>query len=386
VLFSNNKRLVVIGSSGSIGTQTLDVVHAYGGYDVVGVAVHHSAADMAEQVERFHPRATAMVDADAAKNVVLPGLIRQFTGPDAPIELLQHLKPDTVMVCTPGLEALPIIIEALDLGCRVLVASKEPLCVAGDLLREKAGGLERLVPVDSELTGLWSLFSMIPADMLRRVYITASGGPFRGREERDLDSVTPKEALAHPRWSMGPKVTVDSATMVNKIIEVIAARRLFGLTDEQVCVAVHPQAYCHCAVELRNGNTLALLSETDMRISIAEALYHGQDVNLDLPRLDFQQSSLEFAAPQSWQQRVVELGARAAAHRRAALQLLATDDACITAFLSGGLSLSGVIATVEDAVDEASRMPDVKLGAESFAADIMTLYNDMLEEAQDLLP
>ena len=104
------------------------------------------------------------------------------------------------------------------------------------------------------------------------------------------------------------------------------------------------------------------------------------------PRLDLQQSSLEFAAPQSWQQRVVELGARAAAHRRAALQLLATDDACITAFLSGGLSLSEVIATVEDAVDEASRMPDVKLDPEIFATDIMTLYNDMLEEAQDLLP
>ena len=386
MLFSDNRRLVIIGSSGSIGTQTLDVVDAWGGYDVVGVAVRSSAADMAEQVERFGPRAVAMVDEKAARNVVLPAVIRQFVGPGAPLELLRHLKPDTVMVATPGLEALPIVIEALDLGCRVLVASKEPLCVAGDLLRQKAGGLNRLVPVDSELTGLWSLLSLLPPSAVRRVYITASGGPFRGRKESELAQVTPREALAHPRWTMGPKVTVDSATMINKIIEVIAARRLFGFTEEQISVAVHPQAYCHCAVELHNGNTLALLSETDMRISIAEALYHGQDVHLNLPRLDLQTATLNFAAPQSWQQRVVELGARAAAHRRAALQLLATDEACIDAFLSNRISLADLIASVEESVIQASRMPDIKPTPETFGDAIMNLYSDMAEEARDLLP
>jgi 1-deoxy-D-xylulose-5-phosphate reductoisomerase len=300
------KRVVILGSTGSIGTSSLDVLRQLGpDFELVGLAANRRWERLAEQVAEFRPRRVALASADEfgrlAEAVGRDG-VELSCGPQSLIELAAADGVDIVVNAIVGAAGLGPSLAAVRAGKTLALANKESLVMAGALLtRAAAESGSRIIPVDSEHSAVFQALRCGRADEVRAIWLTASGGPFRTRPLDELAGVTPQEALRHPNWSMGPKVTVDSATMMNKALEVVEAKWLFGLEVAQIRVLIHPQSIVHSMVEFLDGSTIAQLGLPDMRVPIQYALTYPQrrpsavaGARLaEAGRLDFEEPDLE---------------------------------------------------------------------------------------------
>jgi len=270
-------RLVVLGATGSIGASALDVAAELGDrLTVTGLACRSDWQGLAELAARWRPAAVAIEDEAAWKAAggadAFPSGTEVLAGSSGVAELAAHGDADIVLNGIVGAAGLGPTLSALEAGRRVALANKESLVVGGDLVMQHAREPGRLLPVDSEHNAIWQLLEGRDRARVARVVLTASGGPFRATPRERLAGVTPQEALAHPTWSMGPKVTVDSATLANKGLEVIEAHHLFGLDYDEIDVVIHPQSIVHGLVELVDGTLFAELGPPDMRAPIRAAL------------------------------------------------------------------------------------------------------------------
>lgn len=353
----NITRVAVAGSSGSIGTQTLDVVRSERDrYDVVALSVSSSIELLVEQAREFSPRVVAVDDPARRSQVssALPGV--QVVESLADVIGDPTFECDVVVNAVVGFAGLPITMRTLGAGRRLALANKESLIAAGPVVRPlRATPGAEIVPVDSEHCAVHQcLRSTIRAGVeVSRIVLTASGGPFRGRDLADLSQVTVDDALAHPTWSMGPKITVDSSTLMNKGLEVIEAHELFDVDYDRIEVVVHPQSIVHSMVEFTDGCTMAQLSLPDMRLPIGYALAHPERITTPFGRIDWGQlSRLDFAEPDLTTFRGLSL-AYAAGRRggTAPAFMSAANEIAVEAFLAGRIRWVDIVATVEAALD-----------------------------------
>src|SRR5262245_50720785 len=288
---SGLKRVVVLGSTGSIGTNTLDVIdHLNDRLQAVGLSAHSGWQTLFDQAVRHRPRWVTLTDADAiaaADRSRLNGT-QLLIGPEGVARMVSDPEVDVVVSAIVGSAGLLGTWTALEHGKTVAVANKETLVMAGPLVMELSRQRKAaILPVDSEHSAIFqAMISGRPSEVAR-IVLTASGGPFRGRKRSDLEKVTPDEALKHPTWRMGPKITIDSATLMNKALEVIEARWLFDLPPEKIQVIIHPESIIHSFVEFADGSVLAQLSPPDMRLPIQYALTYPDRLPGPAKKLDW---------------------------------------------------------------------------------------------------
>src|SRR5438270_1611396 len=285
---SERKRLVILGSTGSVGTQALDVCARSGEFELVGLSAERSWEAVVQQARAHGVGTIALADehmAARASEAWTDGEV--LAGADGLVKLIVDSGADLVLNALVGSAGLAPTVAALGEGIDLALANKESLVVGGELvvaLAEATGA--RITPVDSEHTALHQLLSRQAPGSVERLTITASGGPFRGRARAELEDVTVEEALSHPTWAMGGKITIDSATLMNKGLELMEAHHLFGTPYERIDVLVHPQSLVHGLIELADGAMLAHLGPPDMRIAISYALHGGESVELPIAPLD----------------------------------------------------------------------------------------------------
>lgn len=295
------KKITLLGSTGSIGTQSLDVIHAQG-YEVYGLAAHSNVSFLFKQIQQFSPAVVAVVDDEAAKKMrtLLDGMAnapKLLCGKEGLEELAAMPQADIVLNAVVGIAGLPATLAALEQGIDVALANKESLVTGGYLVTETAKRKQaRLLPVDSEHSAIFQcLQDAHSAKTLQKILLTASGGPFFGKTKAELQHVTRQDALRHPNWSMGNKITIDSATLMNKGLELIEAVWLFGLPPEKVQIVVQRQSIIHSMVQFADHSILAQLGVPDMRIPIQYALTWPERVPGPAPELDFTKlSSITF--------------------------------------------------------------------------------------------
>ena len=326
------KRVALLGATGSIGRQALEIVAANRELELV------AAASGSQPIDGLAP--LTQVGGDLT-------------------ELLERAEPDVVLNAVLGFAGLPATLWALERGVTLALANKESLVAAGELAlqaRERGGGL--LLPVDSEHSALFQCLEGRRADELDSLVLTASGGPFRGRSREELANVTPEEALEHPTWRMGRKITVDSATLANKGLELIEAHFLFDLPYEKIDVVVHPTSIVHGLARFRDGAALAHLGRPDMRVPISYALTYPDRAATPVPQLDLVGTTLEFEAPDLDTFSLLRLG-REAGERGGTYPCVynAANEVAVQAFLDGRISFLGIADAVEEALAEADGSP-----------------------------
>ena len=285
------KKIAILGSTGSIGTQTLDVVRANKDIQVLGISAGRNILKLEEQVREFHPRLVAVWDEQAAKDLQiriadLP--VEVVSGMDGLLQLARMDETDILVTAVVGMIGIRPTMEAICAGKDIALANKETLVTAGHLIMPlaKEKGVQ-ILPVDSEHSAIFQAIHGENKKEIHKLLITASGGPFRGRKQEDLQQVTVADTLKHPNWVMGQKITVDSATLVNKGLEVMEARWLFDMDLDHIQVVVQPQSIIHSMVEFKDGAVMAQLGTPDMRLPIQYALYYPERRYLDGERLDF---------------------------------------------------------------------------------------------------
>ncbi|MBI4329034.1 MAG: 1-deoxy-D-xylulose-5-phosphate reductoisomerase [Chloroflexi bacterium] len=348
-MFKKPKGLAILGSTGSIGTQTLDVVRAFPGeFKVVALAAGRNVDLLAQQAQEFSP--TLVSCGEHELPVELRGKIATLE------EMATHPSVDIVVVGIPGLAALSPTLAALRTGKRVALASKEVLVVAGEIAMTTARAHgATILPLDSEHNALWQCLRGEEHREVRRLVLTASGGPFRTRPAAELAQVTPEEALAHPTWRMGPKVTIDSATLMNKGFEVLEAHWLYDLPYEAISVVVHPQSIVHSLVEFVDGSQKAQLSHPDMRMPIQYALtYPQRRLNPALPLLDLTTAgALTFEPLDTARFPCFRLAREAAAQGNTyPAALNAADEVAVELFLARKVRFTDIPRLVEGALQE----------------------------------
>lgn len=287
------KKIAILGSTGSIGTQSLDVVRHHEDLQVVAISAGKNVTLLEQQAREFHPDLVAIWDEQDAADlrVKLSDLnIRVVSGMEGMIELAIHPDADIVVTAIVGMIGIRPTLEAIKAGKDIALANKETLVTAGHLVmplaREKG---VKILPVDSEHCAIFQCLQGSNHADIHKLLITASGGPFRGKKRADLEGVTVKQALAHPNWSMGAKITIDSATLINKGLEVMEARWLFDVDIDDIQVVVQPKSIIHSMVEYKDGAVIAQLAPPDMRMAIQYALKYPERCDMDLPHLDFMQ-------------------------------------------------------------------------------------------------
>ena len=359
------RRIVIVGSTGSIGTQALDVVAGSESLEVVGLAAHSNADLLLEQAARFGAPRLALADPEAATRAG-EGVL---AGPEGLVELITDTGCDLVLNALVGSAGLGPTVAALGEGIDLALANKESLVVGGELVTALAEATSAAVlPVDSEHSALFQLIEGQAPGTIDRLVLTASGGPFRGRT--DLSSITREDALAHPTWDMGAKITVDCATLMNKGLEVIEAHHLFGIPYEQIDVVVHPQSLVHSLVQLNDSALLAHLGPTDMRIPISYALHYPARADSGIEPLDLASvGRLEFEPPDEETFACLRLAREAGvAGGSAPCVLNAANEVAVAAFLDGRLPFAAIAEVIERTLEA---MPAHPVGhfAELFAVD-----------------
>ena len=358
---SDRLRIAILGSTGSIGRQALDVVAAHPErLEVVALAASSSCELIAEQARAFTVRHVALSDLDAAARAreIVGASTEVHAGPESVVELARLPEVDVVLNALVGAAGLRATLAALDAGKTLALANKESLVVGGELvMRRVAPG--QMLPVDSEHSAIFQCYVGEDARDATRIWLTASGGPFRGWTREQLASVTAEQALAHPTWTMGPKITIDSSTLMNKGLEVIEAHHLFGVAIDQVRVLVHPQSCVHSMVEFSDGSVKAHLGATDMRIPIQYAFSHPRRWPSPVEPVDFASlGRLDFAEPDAETFRCLRLAldaGRAGGTVPAALN--AANEVAVAAFLAGRCGFLGIEETVAAVLDSHEREP-----------------------------
>jgi 1-deoxy-D-xylulose-5-phosphate reductoisomerase len=346
------KRVVVLGATGSIGVQALQVVAASSDLTVVGLSCDRNVALLLEQAMSLSVRDLAIADESAA-NRVSPALypeLNLYTGDGGAARLVREVEADLVLNAIVGFAGLESTMAALEHGRTLALANKESLVCAGSLvtgLATRRG--TTILPVDSEHSALFQLVGAAGPGAVDSVILTASGGPFLGRKIMDLAGVTREQALAHPTWAMGEKITVDSATLMNKGLEVIEAHHLFALPYERIEVVIHARSLVHALVRLVDGALLAHLGMADMRVPIAYALHYPERAPVAVQRLELSAGiSLDFAAPDEDTFPAIRLAREAGARGNAATCALnAANEVAVRAFLKDVLSFPGIYKVVE---------------------------------------
>jgi len=350
-------KIAVLGSTGSIGRQTLEVAASNPGrVEVVALAAHSNAELLAEQARAFGVSHVALADESAAARFA--GLVAAgdpFSGADAGPDAIEAMAggtggADLVLNALVGAAGLRATVAALRAGLTLALANKESLVVGGELVMGMVAP-GKLLPVDSEHSAIFQCLAGEDSRDVARIWLTASGGPFRGWSREDLATVTAKQALAHPTWNMGPKITIDSATLMNKGLEVIEAHHLFGVAYDDIRVVVHPQSCVHSMVEYSDGSVLAHLGATDMRIPIQYALSHPRRWSAPLAPVDFTKlGALDFSAPDPDTFGCLKLAfAAGQAGGSVPAVLNAANEIAVAAFLAGEcrfLDIEGVVSTV----------------------------------------
>ncbi len=379
--------VAVLGSTGSIGTQTLDVVRAEPGrYEVVALGASRSVDLVAEQAKEFRPRVVAIVDPDAAAELAdqLPPGTELLVGEEG--LAAAALEADVVVNGVVGFAGLGVTLATLEAGKRLALANKESLIAAGPVVqRARATPGAELIPVDSEHGAIHQCLRAndVP-ERVARLVVTASGGPFRGRTRADLAEVTVDDALAHPTWSMGPKITIDSSTLMNKGLEVIEAHELFGIDYDRIDVVVHPQSVVHSMVEYSDGSTIAQLSRPDMRLPIGYALAYPDRSAVPFGSIDWATlGSLDFEAPDRDAFPCLDLAYRAGrAGETVPAWLNAANEVAVAAFLEGRigwLAISDVLKATLDRHDGTkATSADVVMEADRQARSVASTIVDDL--------
>jgi 1-deoxy-D-xylulose-5-phosphate reductoisomerase len=355
-------RLAILGSTGSIGCSALKVVDAHPDrLEVVALAAGANAAQMAAQVARYRPRAVAMASADAVEAVRArvsgAGGVQFVSGAAGLCELVSRPDVDAVLCASSGTAGLEAVLAAIEAGKRIALANKEVLVMAGELVMSaaRARGVD-VLPVDSEHNAIHQCLHRRDRAEIRRLILTASGGPFRDLPRERLNDVSPDAALSHPTWRMGRKITIDSATLMNKGLEVIEAHWLFGVPASAIDVVVHPQSIVHSLVELRDGSILAQLGVTDMRLPIQYAFSWPERWDGGLPSLNLVDGGrLEFEPPDHGRFPCLGLAYRALEAGAAfPVVLNAANELAVEAFLRGDARFPDVPAAIERALDAAA--------------------------------
>ena len=285
------KKIAILGSTGSIGTQTLDVVRANGDIEVLGISAGRNVKMLEEQAREFHPKLIAVWDENAAKDLAvrLQDMdVKIVSGMDGLLELARMPETDILVTAVVGMIGIRPTMEGIKAGKDIALANKETLVTAGHLIipMAKEYGVQ-ILPVDSEHSAIFQALHGEKREQVEKLLITASGGPFRGRKRDELKNVTLADALKHPNWVMGQKITVDSATLVNKGLEVMEAKWLFDVDLDHIQVVVQPKSIIHSMVEFKDGAVMAQLGTPDMRLPIQYALYYPERRYLEGERLDF---------------------------------------------------------------------------------------------------
>src|SRR3954462_1304318 len=360
------KKVVILGATASIGTQALDVVARSrgelepgalsAGGEPVALSAGRDHAALVELARAHGVRRIALSDEDAAARAAEAWTEGEVLGGvEGLVRLVAESDADLVLNAVVGSAGLGPTVVALTEGIDLALANKESLVVGGELvtaLAEATGA--RILPIDSEHTALHHLLSKEPPGTLERIVITASGGPFRGRSREELAGVTVEQALAHPTWAMGGKITIDSATLMNKGLELMEAHHLFGTPYDRIDVVVHPQSIIHALVQLCDGSTKAHMGYPDMRVAIGYALHHPERADLPIPALDLVKlQKLEFEAPDLAAFPCLRLAREAAlAGGTAPCALNAANEVAVHAFLTGRLGFTGIPAVIEGVLDE----------------------------------
>ena len=364
------RRVAVLGATGSIGTSALAVAEALPDrIRVVGLAARSRWRDLAAQCHRVRPRVAVLTDPEAfaaADRSAFPPGVELACGDEAACRLAQAADVDVVLAAVVGAAGLDSTWAALEAGKTVALANKETLVLAGQLVRRLVadhGGT--LLPVDSEHSAVFQALAGAPREHVAKVVLTASGGPFRGRSLAELDAVTPEQALRHPTWRMGPKVSIDSATLMNKALEVIEAPWLFDLPADKLDAIVHPESVVHSFVEFVDGSVLAQLSPPDMKLPIQYALTYPDRVPGPAKRLDWQSfRGLCFEPADRETFPALDLGFEAARRGGTCGAVLnAANEAAVERFLAGGLGFNDIPRAARAALDQHDYDPGPTLSA-----------------------
>ena len=352
------KDVLILGSTGSIGEQAIDVIERSPDLRVAGLSARSSWEELLAQAAKAGVDAVALADPVAAEAGTRVRLAGRGSRGGGVRDLVLRLEPDVVLNSIVGSAGLGPTIVALSEGIDLALANKESLVVGGELvmaLAEASGA--RILPVDSEHSALFQLIAAEPPGVVDRLVLTASGGPFRGRE--DLGDVTLQEALAHPTWEMGGKITIDSATLMNKGLELIEAHHLFGVPYGRIDVVVHPQSLIHSLVQLVDGSTTAHLGYPDMRVPISYALHGPDRIDLPIQGLDLASvGALTFEAPDTDAFPCLRLAREAGeAGGTAPCVLNAANEVAVGAFLGGRLPFTGIPVVVERVLDATPTSP-----------------------------
>ncbi len=363
------KKVLILGSTGSIGTQALDVIRRSEELQAVGLAAGSGWETVVEQAREHGVPAIALANEEAAERARGSFGGRVLVGEEGVRELIVSSGADLVLNGIVGAAGLGSTVVALSEGIDVALANKESLVLGGELvmaLAEATGA--RLLPVDSEHSALFQLINGEAPGTVKRLVLTASGGPFRGRE--DLSGVSVADALAHPTWRMGGRITIDSATLMNKGFEAIEAHHLFGVPYERIDVVVHPQSLVHSLIHLNDGSSLAHLGYPDMRVPISYALHYPERADVDVPQLDLAAAgSLTFEAPDLGTFACLRLALEAGeAGGTAPCVLNAADEVAVAAFLEERIPFTGIPAVIERVLEEMPAQPVTHFD-DLFAAD-----------------
>jgi 1-deoxy-D-xylulose-5-phosphate reductoisomerase len=297
------KRIAILGSTGSIGQNSLEVIKSFPDkFCAVGLSTNSNIDILYQQIKELHPAFVCVRDKDAAVKLESKSKskgIKLFVGEAGLVEMVQDKRIDKVVLAISGSAALPALLKAIENGKDIALANKEALVMAGPIIMKKAGRKKiKIIPVDSELSAIWQCLKNEDKDKIRNIYLTASGGPFRKIGKKDLKNISVHDALKHPRWKMGPKISVDSANLMNKGLEVLETMYLFDIEPQRIKILIHPQSIIHSMVEFEDGVILAQLSITDMRIPIQYALTYPQRLANKLASVDFcELSRLDFQEP-----------------------------------------------------------------------------------------
>ena len=352
------KRIAILGSTGSIGKNALRVIDSLGPqYEVVALSAHSSVELLAEQARRYKPGFVAITNSDYAER--LGGFISDLdieilAGPDGLVKIAELQEVDIVLTAVVGAAGLPAVFAAGRKGKRLAIANKEPLVIAGELLKKeikKNGGV--ILPVDSEHSAIFQAMKSGSKEEVNKIILTASGGPFRQATAEDILNVTLEQALAHPVWDMGPKITIDSATMMNKAFEIIEAHWLFDIPVEKIEVLVHPESIVHSIVEFVDGSMIAQLGEPDMCLPIQYALTYPARVAGIARTLRLEEiGTLTFEKPNLETFRALSLGYEVArTGGTAPVVFNAANEAAVEEFLAGRIKFVNIIEIIEDCLN-----------------------------------
>jgi len=374
------KRITILGSTGSIGTQALELISLFSEkFKVVGLSARGNLQLLAEQTRKFQPKIISVPDDKAGrflKKTIGPG-IRIVIGEDGLNELTSFKGAELILIALGGSVGLKPLLEAIDSGKDIALANKEPMVMAGELITERARkkGV-RIIPVDSEHSAIFQLIEGRRFSEISRVIITSSGGPFRTKTLKQMRRVSVSQALNHPTWRMGKKVSVDSATLMNKALEMIEARWFFNLPPEKISVLIHPQSIVHSLVEMTDGAMFAHLSIPDMRIPIAYALFYPERPKLNFPRLNLARvRELNFEEPDMERFPGLKLGFQALKTCGTLPAVMnAADEEAVSAFLLGKIRFNRIVELVGEVMKmhkaKAVKSVDDIVLADQWARDI----------------